>query len=309
MFEETRVSQGIFGFSFLSWQGNQVSFEESSWLKYILLSLTFIGLISFIIFRKYLTINYNNHKKRILTFLQFYSTFIIFLTIFRIIILAIGNYPNTWELIPFHFCRMFVILMSFFLIFKKIDWIKYIGFFAICGAIVGLLITDLNTSSYWDERGGIKVGYDSYAFWDFYIVHISSVFIGQYIIMVNKFQISKWDVLITSISLISLSLTLFIIDWGLSFNSNPSWQANWFYFGPDEINGIVDVLTKFLGPIAKWPSIFFLFVFIGIFLYWLSLSTYFLIDQYEIDFKRFPIIKKVKSSSLECFRNSRWSII
>lgn len=303
---DNRIPQGPFGFSFLSWQGNKISFEQSSWLVYILMTLTLVCLLSLFIFRKPLSVQYAKNQKNILVFFQTFSAFIVLLSIFRAIILYVGKYPNLWEIIPFHFCRLFIILICLFLLVKKVEWVKYVGFFAICGGIVGIVMADLHSNDYWNARGGIKIGYDSYIFWDFYLIHISSVLVSQYFLMVNRFKILKWDVLITSVSLISLTTGLFFLNWFFSYLENEAWKSNWFYVGPNNVNGIDDTLSKYLGIIATWPLILFLFIFIGIVLYSSALFLYFYIDKFEIDFKNKPIVKVRTSQLWKVFKESSW---
>lgn len=304
---DTRVPQGPFGLSFLSWQGNNISFSESSWLIYILLLLTFLSFITFFFFKTPLRRFYLTHQKIMIAIFQLFGFFIISLSIFRGTILFIGKYPNLWELVPFHFCRFFIIIICFFLCFRKIDALKYVGLFSICGGIVGLLIADLNSSPYWEAKGGVKLGYDSYIFWDYFIIHISAVLVPAYLFITNRFMISKWNVGISAISLISFTIGIFFMDWMFSYLPNEQWRANWFYVGPDHVNGIDDLLSKFLGPIARWPLILFLFIGIGIGLYTGSIAIYFWQDKYEIDLKsKGKKIVKTNSKAKEYFKNSNW---
>lgn len=302
--EDNRVEKGIFGFSFLSWQGNQISFEDSKWVSIIIVSLTFVLLMNIIIFRKYLIDSYKKHEKLFLNIFQIIGIFILCLSVFRTFILAYGNYPNLWELIPFHFCRLFIVIISLFLVFKKVEVIKYVGFFAVNGGIIGLLISDLSSSDYWNSKGGTRIGYDNYIFWDFYIIHVTSILVSAYLISVNKFIVTKWDVLISCTSVIFLTIGLFFANWFFSFLPDQRWQANWFYLAPDKFNGIDELLYKFLGRMSKWPAILPLFIFIGTSLYLFTLTIYFWLDKYEININSKTIT--TKSFAWEEFKKSSW---
>lgn len=291
--EDLRVPQGVFGFSFLSWQGNVASFERSQWLSTTLIVVAFLVLISFFFFRNNLVNYYQKKERTVLKSFQIFSVFILFLTIFRIIILAVGNYPNLWELIPLHFCRMFIVIMCSSLLFKNVKVIKHIGFFAILGSIFGLLLTDLKNSQFWIDRGGISIGYDSYIFWDFLIIHISSLLIPGYFLTVNQFEYSKKDVTLTAISLTVFTVAIFGLDWAFTRIGDPKWNANWFYLAPNEFNSVHNMLKAIVGPLASWPFTLFLFIALGIILYTLCFVIYFWLNKFH-----FILDKKAKKIRL-----------
>lgn len=281
-----RIPQGVFGLSFLSWQGNKVPFEKSQWLSILLIVVAFVVLISFFFLRSQLAGFYQRKEKQVLLGFQIFSGFIICLTIFRAIILAVGNYPNLWEIIPLHFCRMFIVVMSSSLLFKKINIIKYIGFFAILGAIFGLLLTDLKNSQFWMDKGGVAIGYDSYIFWDFLIIHISSLLIPGYFLTVNQFEYSKRDVALTGMGLTIFTIVIFGLDWGFSRINDPRWNANWFYLAPNKFNSVYKMLSAIVGPLASWPFTLFLFIALGMILYTLCFVIYFWLNKFEFIFDK-----------------------
>ena len=276
-----RIPQGIFGFSFWSWQGNQASYEQSQWLSYLLIVGAFFTLGSFFFFRTQLTSFYHRHTRTVLISFQAYSGLLLVLSAFRAILLGMGNYPNLWEIIPLHFCRLFVVVMAAALLVRKTTCIKYGGFFAILGAIFGLMLTDLKNSPFWIERGGIAIGYDSYLFWDFLIIHISSMLIPGYFLTINQFCYSKRTVLGAAVGLIGLTIVIFGLDWGLSYAADPRWRANWFYLAPDEYNSVYAMLATLVGPLARWPWILLGFIMLGLILYALCFLIYFWLNRFH----------------------------
>ncbi|MGL4343205.1 MAG: hypothetical protein ACRCRZ_01360 [Metamycoplasmataceae bacterium] len=281
---ESPIYNSFFGQSFFSWQGNKASFSESSWLFYLVLGLFLVAITTIVIFKTNLRIYFLQNTIKVQKKFQISGFIILFFLIFRIIILSIGAYPNSWELVPLHFCRFFISILTIFFITKKIEYIKYIGFFLINGAIFALLIPDLSNSEYWSEYGGADLGYDSYIFWDFLLIHSFSIFfvVLSFVFVNPKF--SKNEIIFSFLSMIFLTFILFILDYSLSFVSDKSWRANWFYLSIDSVNGIDDILFPFIGGMARWPFIFITFILIGIFVYFLSLFIYIFFDKIEFYF-------------------------
>lgn len=303
MFENTtitnilpdRVGNGIFGLSFFSWQGNEMTFAESKWMVYLIYSLLFIGCLSIYLLKSQVRNNYLNHTKRVTNIFQIYGAFIVFLSIFRIIILVIGGYPNLWEMVPFHFCRLFVILIGFSLLFKKINLIKYFGVLAIGGGIIGLLISDLSNSEYWSEFGGMEIGIDNYVFWDYFIIHLSSIIIPFYLFTCLKPIFYKRTITYTILIMGSFTVIIFLLNISLSNVPDVRWRPNWFYVGIPKINGIDDMLRPIIGPLASYPAILFTFIVIGMIMYLSFTAIY--INSDRLDF----IWKDVKTNKL-CFK-------
>ncbi len=261
------VGTGIFGLSFLSWQGNKMTFEESKWLVYVFYTIVLLSLLFIFLFKDNIHRNYMKNQKVAIIFYQGIGIGIFSLSIFRIIILAIGGYPNLWELVPFHFCRMFILLISMALCFRRIDLIKYFGIFAIGGGIIGLIIPDLSNSEYWSEHGGMEIGLDNYIFWDFFITHSSSVVLSTYLFASLKPVFYKSEISYTILIMSLFTIMVFLLNLILSNVSDPRWKANWFYLSIPSINGIDDMLAPYLGPLVSYPTILFTFIGIGIVMY------------------------------------------
>lgn len=277
-----RVGTGIFGLSFFSWQGDSISFADSKWMVYLIYGLLFIFGISIFLFKNQVRNNYLNHQKRVANIFQVFGFFIILLSIFRIIILVVGGYPNLWEMIPFHFCRMFVIGIGISLIFKKLYWIKYLGILAFGGGVIGLLISDLSNSEYWIEFGGMDIGVDNYIFWDYFIIHSSSIIIPIYLFTCLKPTFYKSTICYSILVMAVFTIFIFILNICLSYVSDPRWKPNWFYLGIPKLNGIDDMLEPILGSLVGYPAILFTFIIIGIFMYVGLTAIY--INSDKIDF-------------------------
>ena len=262
-----RVPSGIFGFSFLSWQGNSISFEQSSWMVYLIYAVLIFSCFFIFIFKDQVRKAYQNNTRTVMNVTQAFGIFIIGLSFFRITILAVGGYPNLWELIPFHFCRFFVLLISFSLTFRKIHFVKYFSVFAIGGGIMGLLIPDLSNSEYWTEFGGADIGIDNYVFWDYFIIHASSVFISVYLLTALKPIFYKSQMVYTIVAMATFTITLFLVNLALSDVPDRRWRPNWFYLGIPSVNGIDDMLEPFLGPLVSYPAILFTFMTLGSIMY------------------------------------------
>lgn len=258
---------GFFGLSFLSWQGNKMSFADSSWMIYIIYAFVFLSCFFIFIFKDKIRANYQSNPTRVVNSSQIFAIFLLFLSTFRIIILGIGGYPNLWELIPLHFCRVFVILIGITLLFRKIQYVKYFGMFAIGGGFIGLAIPDLSNSEYWSKFGGMEIGIDNYVFWDYFTIHVSSIILPVYLFACLKPVFYKSEMAYTILIMWIATLTIFGLNLELSKLSDPRWRPNWFYLGIDELNGIDELLAPFLGPLVSYPGILFTFTAFGIIFY------------------------------------------
>ena len=279
------IGKGIFGLSFLSWQGNKMTYQQSEWLVYVFYAFVLMSLISCFIFKNQIRKNYISNTKIVVNIFQVLGIFLFSLSIFRIVILAVGGYPNLWELIPFHFCRMFIILIALSLSFRKIEYFKYFGVFAIGGGIIGMLIPDLSNSEYWSAYGGMEIGLDNYIFWDFFIIHISSIVLTTYLFACLNPPFYKSEIGYSILIMLSLTIAIFFANSLLSNVSDSRWRANWFYLSIPSVNGIDDMLKPVLGPLVSYPMILFTFIFIGIFMYSGWTFIYILSDSFQFIFR------------------------
>lgn len=262
-----RVPNGLFGFSFLSWQGSSLTYAESSWMVFLIYALVFLSCLFIFIFKDQVRVSYQNNKTVVTNATQIIGIFLLSLSVFRIVILAVGGYPNLWELIPLHFCRIFVVLIGISLSIRKMELVKYFGIFAIGGGLMGLMIPDLSNSEYWSEFGGMEIGIDNYVFWDYFIIHVSSIILPVYLFTCLKPVFYKSEIVYTIFIMWIVTVSIFLLNLALSNVGDRRWRANWFYLGILEINGIDEMLSPYLGPLVSYPAILFTFSIIGIIFY------------------------------------------
>ncbi|MGL5521971.1 MAG: YwaF family protein [Metamycoplasmataceae bacterium] len=301
--------KSFFGKSFLSWQGNSATFQQSQWLFYLIIFCSIFSCFICFVYKTNVRNYYISNTKKINIIFSVAAYFVLFLYIFRTIILVVGGYPNLWEVIPLQFCRFFGLLMVFFFIFKKYHLIKYIAFFTILGAIAGLVIPDLGNSEYWTEYGGFENGYDSYIFWDFLIIHNYALLAPVSILIIFSPSYTKNEIFYSLITLLGFFIFIFCLDLGLSYINDRSWNANWFYVAPPHINGIDDLLKPYIGFFADWPFIWFTFSAIGLLSYFAILFIYLYVDGLEFVFTTIKNSQKkiiyIKSEKIEILKNSK----
>lgn len=285
-----RTNQSPFGFSFWSWQGNQISFSQSQLIYWIVIMITITIIILMWAICKPLQFS----RSFSLTIShQIVGAILITLTIFRIVLLATGNYPHLWELIPLHFCRLMIVLIGLSLITKQKQFFKYLLVFTIIGAWFGIIFTDLNNSDYWQAKGGVAIGYDNYFFWDFLIIHCLALIISSYFLNTYRLDFTKRGLLISTSCLTILTILIFFANWATASLSNKRWNANWFYLAPNQNNSVILILKPLIGNLASWPWLLLVFLVLGYGLVAITYVLYFafdylIINQWRLVFNRNP---------------------
>ncbi|MGL5732521.1 MAG: YwaF family protein, partial [Metamycoplasmataceae bacterium] len=219
--------EGIFGLSFLSWQGNKITYADSWIMVLVIHILVIMSCLIIFISKDLLHSKYQNSSIGVIRGTQGFAIFLVLLSIFRIIILSVGGYPNLWEVIPLHFCRLFVLLIATSLVLRKIEYIKYFAVFSILGGIMGLSIPDLSNSEYWAKFGGMEIGYDNYIFWDYFIIHGSSVVLPFFIMSCLKPVFYKKEILLSLVIMAGVAVAIFLLDLALSEVPDERWRPNW----------------------------------------------------------------------------------
>lgn len=293
-----RILQSPYGFSFWSWQGNQRDFKSSNWLFWLIVALALCLIIAYYYFclvqaRRRAPSQLNHcdlkvyHQIIIRPIDQAVGSVLLTLSCFRIVLLATGNYPNHWELIPLHFCRLMIVILAISLVFKSELILKNILIFTILGACFGIIFADFNNSSYWQNKGGIAIGYDNYFFWDFLIIHISALLVPSYLLTKYTIYFSKRTILISTAILCLATIVIFGLNWILNtFNDDPHWMSNWFYLAPDATNSVYQTLSGLIGPLARWPLLLFVFIVIGYVLTTINYLCYFYLKKWLVDWKQ-----------------------
>lgn len=294
-----RTVQSSFGFSFWSWQGNQVDFSQSKILFWILVAIVLAMTIAMWFWKA----KFYQNQLVIKISHQMIGSFFIILTGFRIIVLGLGNYPNYWELIPLHFCRLMICLVGLTLVFKQTKFLKHLLIFTIIGAWFGIIFADFNNSNYWQAKGGIAIGYDTYVFWDFLIIHLGALLISSYLLNFYHFHFTKKDLLINTSTLTAFTIIIFFANWALTLVNDPKWNANWFYLAPNDYNSVYLTLKAIIGPLASWPLLLFVFIATGYFLTTLSYCLYFWMSAYYYQKGR---IYYHQNNNWITFKTSKW---
>ncbi|MGL5204618.1 MAG: hypothetical protein ACRC63_00040 [Metamycoplasmataceae bacterium] len=266
--------EGFFGLSFLSWQGNKITYDDSWVFVMIFHILVILPCIFTFLSKDWWHNKYQNNSSIFINKIQGIGIFIIILMIFKTIILLIGGYPNLWELIPLNFNQFFILGIGISIAFRKIEYVKYFAVFSILGGVIGMYITNLSNSSYWDQFGGVEIGYDNYFFWDYFIIHILAIILPFFIMTFLKPSFSKKEVFYFILIMIKIAIVIFLLNLALSKAPDFRWRANWFFLGVPEVNGTILEIFSFLGPLLSYPTILFTFIVIGIIFYLLATFIY-----------------------------------
>ncbi|MDZ7293741.1 YwaF family protein [Mycoplasmopsis pulmonis] len=270
---------------FFKWQGNQLSFEGASFIFFNIFWVSFLviafGLWLFKdkVFQYFNSIDGRKTLSPRNIFIYSSASLILVLNVVRLYVLIGSNYPNKWEYLPLHLCRILVFSLMFCLYTKKIRWINYIGYTSIISAFVGLVLPDLSNNEYWQARGGVSIGIDSYIYWDFLLIHTIGFFVPIFVFIAFGQKITFSNYLAMFFVGFSIALSIFVLNYILSSNSDPSWQSNWFYLSIDSIN---TTYSSILGKASSWPFHVFTFSFIGFAATTVILIIYFLQDKVRI---------------------------
>ncbi|MGL5732520.1 MAG: hypothetical protein ACRCXE_00380 [Metamycoplasmataceae bacterium] len=266
--------EGFFGLSFLSWQGNQVTYADSWIVLMIFHIIATLSCIFTFLSKDWWHNRYKNNGTNFIRLTQGYGIFIILLMLFRTIILSVGDYPNLWEIIPLNFNQLFILLIAISLAFRKIEYVKYFAVFSILSGVVGMYITNLSDSNYWSQYGGVEIGYDNYFFWYYFIIHTSSIILPFFVMTFAKPSFYKKELVYSVLIMIGVTVAIFLLNLVLSKSSDIRWRANWFYLGIPEVNTVVLDMLSFLGPLVSYPTILFTYIVFGKIIYLLSIFIY-----------------------------------
>ncbi|MDJ1645861.1 TMEM164 family acyltransferase [Mycoplasma phocimorsus] len=303
---------------FFAWRGNRWSFNESLPLYWSLFALLALLMIFIWLFKRPIktTIFSNKYLLDNASIIEGIIGFgLLFGTFFRIIVYMIQGYPLKFESLPLHFCRIMLLISSIMLIMGKAKYISTISWIMIGTALVGIILADLTNSPITTLGTGegpngedtvrYSVGLDSWAFYDFIIVHFSTLFIGFWFLTFSNNFYTARNSLKSVTFLILLTLFIFFLNWILFvYALDRGWKANWFYLGNNEINSIFKntnvLVQKFW--IFKWYALPFTFISGGIAWFFLFLGFYFLQDTIYLNKENNKwVFKFVKSNTIKSF--------
>ena len=247
---------------FFNWQGNALKYNYIG--NYLVVAFIFLALVLAIIFKKQLR-NYFLAKStnRVLifsnlnSFLQFVGVIMIFIWTFRIGILTTYNYPYHFEHIGLHICRIHFILISFFLTFKRKEYLKYIFYISVLSAIIGIAFgstsADLTKQdSIFVENGFTfyNAGIDTHYYWDYHITHLLTGILPIIICFGITKKITTIEFYRVMLNYVIVTILIFSINYFSDFATNRGWRSNYWYLGRDRNNKY----KSFLGWITSWPQ-------------------------------------------------------
>ncbi|MEE3928561.1 YwaF family protein [Mycoplasmopsis ciconiae] len=232
----------------------------------------------------------------------------------RIGILATSNFPNKWEIIPLHLCRLNIVIFSILLIINKTKYLKYILFTSVVGALIALALPDLSskTNEIVKVNGVIQqlspkgeftfngAGLDNYFFYDYLLAHGFILIAPLVFFILNNQKISLRDFVIMLAIILGLIIFTFtlnsILDNVIPADSKyKEWRSNWFYNGTNEVNSKFSRLIK---PITLWPYMIFTQLFFANLFMFAVLGIYMFQDKLSVTIEdkklKFKIIESQK---------------
>lgn len=256
--------------SFWSWQGNELDWPSYS--KWIVIAITLFLLLLIWLFKKQIRSFFSKKEERVWdTRLQWFGLFLFAFQVFKLILYIVYDYPIKWELLWLHICRIHMILISMFLIFKKKQLIKYIVYISTMGALFAMWFGDQS----WSEIVGknkenifvqngftfYHVGADNFFFWDFFAFHISIVVIPIILWTAFGWKIKTAYLYRAAIVYALGIIAIWSLNAALAQTSDIRWWANNWYIGMDKANDYSDAL----GVLSAWPQNLFAYLIIGVF--------------------------------------------
>ena len=287
---------------FFSWQGNNLEYTMIG--NYIVVTIIILSLATSIIFKKGIITffsKYNSNKvffKNINFWLQGLGFFMILMWSSRIVILNIYKYPFYFEHIGFHLCRMHFILISFFLVFRKKEWLRYILYISFVFSIVGLAgdtkatakeLNDVNGIYYQKNIKFYNAGPDTYFYYEYLLTHIFTGIVPVVVSVGIYKKITTTNFYRMILVYIFLSILMFTINTFSDFSKIRGWRSNYWYMGRDRNNNFKD----FVGPLTKWPQNILFYSLSGIFIIYtgqflsLAVAANFKKSKFKIVFKKF----------------------
>ncbi|ADE19920.1 YwaF family protein [Mycoplasma crocodyli] len=264
---------------FFSWTGNHYTFHDitSQVIFHGFSIICFIAFFLLWLFKREITKSYqvkNSFLKRneSLVF-QVIGFAILLFIILRISMLISRSYPNMWEIVPLHLCRLTLFLLAIFLIIKKTEYFKYVAIVQVGGAMIALLIPDMRFAYTFTEsaifngqayNAGQKiffsVGWDNFFFMDYLLAHGFAILVPLIFFILKPTVITKKDTVLSFTFFGTILVTVFFINWtSYTFATSPVWKSNYFYVGKDDVNN----LSNLFGVLSHWPFNVFTFTLFG----------------------------------------------
>lgn len=304
--------------------------------------LVFITCLLLWVFKRQIYVSYQNNKLSPLTkniLIRTAGIFTIFFICVRSGLLLSSNFQRMWEAIPFHYCRLMCLAIGFLLLFNRLEYIKYFGFFSIIGGIVALSLPDLKYiytitngdlkqmevenfiqvdpnnhreffmvygQKVWIGDNFFKVNFNNLFFWDFYLIHAFVILSPIVIMIIFPMKYRLRTSVISFVIIFTTFLFMYCLNWILDITAPIQWQSNYFYAGLDTVNKIY---SKKLGVFTKHPWHFFTYIFFGALFLAISNIFYLYQDNVLFEFSKGKMkVKIIKGENLKYFKEHlSWS--
>ncbi|WP_025755735.1 YwaF family protein [Mycoplasmopsis cricetuli] len=228
------------------------------------------------------------------------------------ILLIISDYPDTWEILPLHFCRLCIMFFAFLMIFNKMNMIKYVAFASVLGALLALLIPDLKSTLVASEdqiigdvnilKGENVMAYTwkQYLFYDFFITHAFSLLLPIILSVLFPYKITLKDNIYTYFGFVIVMIILFLINLIANSTGFKNWNSNYLYLGKIGLSGFPLIISK----LGIWAWTIFTLLTVGI-IYIVFASLFFIIqDKIHFHFKKNKFIFLSKSDKWITYKES-----
>ncbi|WP_338867349.1 YwaF family protein [[Mycoplasma] gypis] len=266
-------------YGFFNWQGGYLTFHQSSWFFFLVVAIVLCVCALLWLFRKPIYYKYENTqtilKMSKKTFWLIVGIIAACFTIFRIIVLFLNHYPNRWEIIPLHYCRLFLVFIILSLVFNRIDLSKYYGIFEVVGVLIAFGFTDLSSNEKWRslsaDHSDIFWGFDSFVFWDFLFAHSFIIIMCFLLMILSSAKQTKKTVFISVVAMFLIALSVLVLNYITFKYAQNTWKSNWFYLGMQEVNS----LSELFGKLSRQPYLFLIACFSIMCLYALALLIFF----------------------------------
>lgn len=263
---------------FWSWQGNNLPWVKWGTAHLIGVSIPILLMFLIWIFKSSIRKNFQN-KDNLFFWVGIVTLFFFFL---NRLLMIISGYPFEWEWVPFHLCRMSILLYGIFLVTKKTHLIKYVAFWSIGGSVAGLTLIDMGnivdpTTGHVYVR---SIGPDNYFWWDYFLAHGFGFVCPVFFWTVKGFKMNYKEFWISSGILLGLSFLAFFIDWIFA-----GYSVNYFFLGKS--SSFYLPLPGGAGVIADWPWRIISYSILGIafthalWLFWLLQQNWFKFEEKE----------------------------
>lgn len=293
-------------------------FWISNILKWTLIILSFLSVLLLWIYKKPIGYNYHNQyllrTKKNNFLIQISGVIVLICVLLRSILLVSTNFPNMWEALPLHYCRLMLVGFGVILMLKKIQCVKYLAMPSVLGAVMALSIPELRVSYFYSGadfdviknvtlvhgENIMNFTWKNYFFYDYFLAHIFVLLAPFVLGILFPFKWSFKDLNVTLGIFLGLITFFFVVNFLTNQYAQPEWKSNYFYLG----YATVPLLQQFVPLIGRWPNILLWEYLLAIFYVYFATVIYLYQDVIIFQFKSgFRIIFRF-SSKIDYFYES-----